>query len=75
MAYPPVVPDWFYRTVSRPLLFRLPAEQAQSVAGNFMGVVGDLPGGLGGAFIDFLGHMRPDAGWNNLPLDVNSSAR
>lgn len=26
-----------------------------------MGAVGNLPGGLGGRFIDFLGHMRPDA--------------
>jgi len=55
------VPDWFYRTVSRPLLFRLPAERAQALACNFMGTVGNLPCGLGGAFIDFLGHMRPDA--------------
>jgi len=55
------VPDWFYRTVSRHLLFRLPAEQAQSLACGFMGKIGNLPSGLGGAFIDFLGHMRPDA--------------
>jgi dihydroorotate dehydrogenase len=55
------VPDWFYRTVSRPLLFRLPAEQARRLACGFMGKIGDLPSGLGGAFIDFLGHMRPDA--------------
>lgn len=55
------MPDWFYRTVSRPLLFRLPAEKAQALACGFMGSIGNLPQGLGGAFIDFLGHMRPDA--------------
>lgn len=55
------VPDWFYRTVSRPLLFRLPAETAQSFACGMMRMVGNLPAGLGGTFIDFLGHMRPDA--------------
>ncbi len=54
------MPDWFYRTVSRPLLFRLPAEKAQALACGFMGMIGNLPAGLGGTFIDFLGHMRPD---------------
>ncbi|HEY1171948.1 MAG TPA: hypothetical protein VGH19_11305 [Verrucomicrobiae bacterium] len=62
------MPDWFYRTVSRPLLFRLPADKAQSLACSFMGMIGDLPQGLGGAFIDFLGHMRPDARLENTLL-------
>jgi dihydroorotate dehydrogenase len=52
------MPDWFYRTVSRPLLFRLPAEQARDFALGFMGRLARLP--LGPALIDFLGHMRAD---------------
>lgn len=51
------MPDWFYRTVSRPLLFRLPARLARDGALNFMGSLARLP--LGGAVIDLLGHMRP----------------
>lgn len=50
------MPDWFYRTVSRPLLFRLPAPMARDVALGFMGTLARLP--LGGAVIDLLGHMR-----------------
>jgi dihydroorotate dehydrogenase len=52
------MPDWFYRTVSRPILFRLPAEKARDLALGFMGVLCRLP--LGSAVIDFLGHMRAD---------------
>jgi dihydroorotate dehydrogenase len=52
------MPDWFYRTVSRPVLFRLPAERARDLALGFMGVLCRLP--LGAAVIDFLGHMRAD---------------
>jgi dihydroorotate dehydrogenase len=52
------MPDWFYRTVTRPLLFRLPAVQARDFALGFMGRLGRLP--LGPAVIDFLGHMRAD---------------
>src|SRR5262249_46682080 len=33
----PAMPDWFYRTVSRPLLFRLPARVARDLALGFMG--------------------------------------
>src|SRR5262249_29075579 len=50
------MPDWFYRTVSRPLLFRLPARAARDFALGFMGRLSRLP--LGPALIDFLGHMR-----------------
>jgi dihydroorotate dehydrogenase len=52
------MPDWFYRTVSRPLLYRLPARAARSFALGFMGRLARLP--LGRRVIDLLGHMRPD---------------
>ena len=53
------MPDWFYRTVSQPILFRLPAHRARDLALGFMGRLARLPLGL--AVIDFLGHMRADA--------------
>jgi dihydroorotate dehydrogenase len=59
-GYADPVPDWFYRTLARPLLFRMPVERAQSLACGLLGRVGRLPLGAGGAVIDFLGHMRPD---------------
>jgi hypothetical protein len=52
------MPDWFYRTVSRPILFALPAQTARGLALGLMGTLARLP--LGGAVIDFLGHMRAD---------------
>lgn len=52
------MPDWFYRTVSRPVLFRLSAERARDFALGFMGALARLP--LGSRLIDFLGHMRAD---------------
>jgi dihydroorotate dehydrogenase len=52
------MPDWSYRTVFRPLLFRLPFPLARNLALGSMGLLSRLP--LGGAVIDFLGHMRPD---------------
>src|SRR5215216_5529392 len=52
------MPDWFYRTVTRPAFFRLPAERARDFALGFMGRLARLP--LGPAAIDFLGHMRAD---------------
>ena len=52
------MPDWFYQPIARPLLFRLPAERARSLALGFMGRLARLP--LGPAVIEFLGHMRPD---------------
>ncbi|MEA2564184.1 MAG: dihydroorotate dehydrogenase [Acidobacteriota bacterium] len=52
------MPDWFYRTVTRPLFFKLPAVQARDFALGFMGRLVRLP--LGPAAIDFLGHMRAD---------------
>ena len=53
------MPDWSYRTVFRPLLFRLPFPLARALCLGFMGGLSRLP--LGGEVIDFLGHMRPDA--------------
>ncbi|HEU0251472.1 MAG TPA: hypothetical protein VFR12_00485, partial [Pyrinomonadaceae bacterium] len=52
------MPDWFYRTVSQPLLFRLPAPRARNFALGFMGRLSRLP--FGPLLIDFLGHMRAD---------------
>ncbi|HEV2855702.1 MAG TPA: dihydroorotate dehydrogenase [Thermoanaerobaculia bacterium] len=52
------MPDWFYRTVTRPVFFRMPAERARDFALGFMGRLARLP--LGPAAIDFLGHMRAD---------------
>ncbi|HKX32816.1 MAG TPA: dihydroorotate dehydrogenase, partial [Blastocatellia bacterium] len=53
------MPDWFYRTVSRPLLFRLPAVAARDIAIGLMGRLGRLP--CGSTVIDLLGHMRAPA--------------
>ncbi|HEU4714144.1 MAG TPA: hypothetical protein VFS76_21430 [Pyrinomonadaceae bacterium] len=50
------MPDWFYRTVSQPILFRLSAPRARDFALGFMGGLSRLP--LGPYLIDFLGHMR-----------------
>jgi hypothetical protein len=52
------MPDWFYRTVTQPVLFRLPAVPARDFTLGFMGRLARLP--LGPAVIDFLGHMRAD---------------
>lgn len=54
------MPDWFYRTLSRPVLFLLPAKVSRGLALGFMGRLAALPCGAGGRIIDFLGHMRPD---------------
>jgi dihydroorotate dehydrogenase len=52
------MPDWFYRTVSKPILFRLPAPRARNLALGFMSGLARLP--FGPYLIDFLGHMRAD---------------
>lgn len=52
------MPDWFYRTVSRPLLFQLAPPRGRDLALNFMGTLARLPGGS--TMIDLLGHMRAD---------------
>lgn len=56
------MPDWFYRTVSQPILLRLPPEPARKFVLSFMASVASVPSGLGGRLIDFLGHMRPADG-------------
>jgi dihydroorotate dehydrogenase len=53
------MPDWSYRTVFRPILFRLPAAAARGLCLGAMGTLARLP--LGPRVIDFLGHMRADA--------------
>jgi hypothetical protein len=52
------MPDWSYRTIFRPLLFRLPVPTARGLALGAMGALARTPGGAW--VIDFLGHMRPD---------------
>ena len=52
------MPDWFYRTVSKPILFRFSATRARDFALGFMGGLSRLP--FGPYLIDFLGHMRAD---------------
>lgn len=52
------MPDWFYRTVTQPLLFRVPAVPARDFTLGFLGRLARLPSGP--AVIDFLGHMRAD---------------
>ncbi len=52
------MPDWSYRTVFRPVLFRLPAGTARDLCLAVMGMLARLP--LGPLVIDLLGHMRPD---------------
>src|SRR5262245_29412040 len=52
------MPDWIYRTVSRPALFRLPAALSRDLALGFLGTLARWP--LGPLVIDLLGHMRPD---------------
>ena len=52
------MPDWFYRTVTQPLFFRMPAVRARDFALGFMSRLARVP--FGPAAIDFLGHMRAD---------------
>jgi dihydroorotate dehydrogenase len=52
------MPDWSYRTVFRPIFFRLPPALGRSLCLGVVGTLARLP--LGGHVIDLLGHMRPD---------------
>ena len=63
------MPDWFYRTVSQPILFHLPAHRARDLALGFMGGLARLP--FGPAIIDFFGHMRADARLRQSFLGIN----
>lgn len=62
------MPDWFYRTVSQPILFRFPAPRARDFALGFMGRLARLP--FGPFLIDFLGHMRADPRLHRTLLDT-----
>ena len=63
------MPDWFYRTVTQPILFRLPAPRARDFALGFIGRLARLP--LGPLLIDFLGHMRADPRLRRSLLDTD----
>src|SRR5690348_4007918 len=54
------MPDWSYRTVLRPLLFRLSPTSARDLSLTLMGALGRSP--WGPAVIDFMGHMRAPEG-------------
>jgi dihydroorotate dehydrogenase len=62
------MPDWFYRTVSQPILFRFSAPHARDIALGFMGRLSRLP--FGSLLIDFLGHMRADPRLRRTLLDT-----
>ena len=62
------MPDWFYRTVSQPILFRFSAPRSRDFALGFMGGLGRLP--FGPFLIDFLGHMRADPRLRRTLLDT-----
>ena len=51
------MPDWFYRTVSRPVLNALPHAFSRGTVFRTMAGLADVPGGK--SLIDFLGHMAP----------------
>jgi dihydroorotate dehydrogenase len=53
------MPDWSYRTVLRPLLFRMPPEAARDLSVRLMGTLARSP--LGPTVIDLMGHMRAPA--------------
>src|ERR1041384_1750936 len=63
------MPDWFYRTVTQPILFRLPAPRARDFALGFIGRLARLPPGP--FLIDFLGHMRADPRLRRSLLDTD----
>ena len=52
------MPDWSYRTVFQPVLFRLPFVTARGLALGSMGRLARLPGGT--RIIELMGHMAPD---------------
>jgi hypothetical protein len=51
------MPDWTYRTVFRPVLFRVPTTVGRDLALAAIDTVARLP--WGGRVIEFMGHMRP----------------
>ena len=55
--YGRLMPDWSYRTLFRPLLFRVPTSTGRDLALAAIGGLACLPGGR--RVIEFMGHMRP----------------
>lgn len=51
------MPDWTYRPIFRPLLFRLPTRLGRDLALGAIGGLARMPGGH--HLIEFMGHMRP----------------
>ena len=80
------MPDWSYRTLFRPVLFRLPPAAERDICLNVMGTLAWSH--VGRFVIDFLGHMRPDprlaqnpprrgvpvASWARVGIDVEAVA-
>ncbi len=73
------MPDWSYRTVFRPILFRMPPATARDFTLGCMGTLARMP--WGPSVIDFMGHMRTDArlaysvGGVTFPTRVGLSSR
>ncbi|MDB5338938.1 MAG: hypothetical protein JWN70_4557 [Planctomycetaceae bacterium] len=73
------MPDWSYRTVFRPILFRMPPATARDFTLGCMGTLARMP--WGPAVIDFMGHMRTDprleysVGGLTFPTRVGLSSR
>jgi dihydroorotate dehydrogenase len=51
------MPDWSYRPMFRPLLFKVPPERARKVTLSALGALAAMP--LGPELIDFMGHLAP----------------
>lgn len=66
------MPDWSYRPIFRPLLFRLPAARARNLTLGAMGTLAGLP--LGRGLIDFLGQMRPAADLGRIVAGIHFPA-
>lgn len=66
------MPDWSYRTVFRPVLFRLPVDWARTIALRGIGTIAHCPGGRW--LISQLGHMQPprELAWKHGPLPFPS---
>jgi dihydroorotate dehydrogenase len=73
------MPDWTYRTVFRPILAKLPFDQARRLALGSMGLLARTP--VGRQIIQWMGHMAPPSElrtqWNgiDLPSPIGISSR
>lgn len=63
------MPDWSYRTLFRPLLFKLPAESARDLSLKTFGLLGKLP--FGSFIIRTMGHMEMSPVLESELEDVN----